>query len=71
MASEHGEVVVRGDSARRVRDLCITAERRQWILGIIAAVRAAQSGRPVSRSHEQVRKCQSCSVRTGCSDALS
>ena len=47
-----------------------TADKREWILGIILAMREAQGGRPVGRSHEQVNKCRGCVVRPSCGDRI-
>lgn len=52
---------------REVRVLS-TAEKREWVLGIVAAIRDAQDGRPVGRSHALVNKCRSCSVGSSCSE---
>ena len=47
-----------------------TEEKREWVLGISGMMREAQGGRAVGRSHEQVKRCRSCSVRSSCGEAL-
>lgn len=48
--------------------IAFTAERREWILGIIAAMREAQGGGPVGRSNEFANKCRGCVVRAVCGE---
>jgi hypothetical protein len=41
-----------------------TQQKRDWVLGIILAVRAAKGGRPVGRSHQLPQKCRTASPST-------
>ena len=47
-----------------------TQEKREWVLGIILAIKAAKSGTSVARSHRISQKCRGCSVRPSCGDSL-
>jgi CRISPR-associated exonuclease Cas4 len=47
-----------------------TREQREWVCGIVLAVRAAKGGAPVRRSHQISQKCRGCSVRSSCRDSL-
>jgi len=47
-----------------------TQEKRDWILGIILAIRAAKGGDAVRRSHQIPQKCRGYSVRPSCDDSL-
>ena len=47
-----------------------TQEKRDWVLGILFAIREAKGGAPVGRSHQIPKKCRGCSVRSSCGDSL-
>ena len=47
-----------------------TPKERDWVRGIVLAIRSAKGGVPVGRNHQIPQKCRGCSVRFSCGDSL-
>lgn len=63
----YGLVIYGGQQVRRVE---LTAANREWLMGMIAAVKAARLAKEAQRSHNQQGRCAGCGVRAHCDQAL-